>query len=206
MKSLPILRQDTSVKLEKLIPTLGKFHKTEQIISQNNHEPSLQQLETSCGEGEMKILLLRAIAYMEEIIGAVLSENQIDYIMNYILTFYKSYTLSDFNIVTKNITMKPSFGKPRVQTIISAISDYSDERDEACVNYQIKKSSMYKSEDFSHEKILEEYKRLKAEAKQPKKSDKEIAAKNKSDNDEKVHILKERFPDQFPQDEKQNCI
>ncbi len=196
-KSFSTLQSNISTKLETIKPLLGQHKEIEKIISAGNPEPSIAKLKKELGEGIAKVLLLEKIAYLTEIIGTEINQIQVNYIIDYIFDNYWGYKLSDFNIITKMLASRKSYGKPTIQSILSTIDEYSYLREEASVKYQIKKSNERKYELAAEEKILAFYEKLKSEAKKPIKSQKEIDKENKRKNEEKIKELKKLYEDKF---------
>tara|TARA_R100000789_G_scaffold81317_1_gene76572 strand:- start:153 stop:557 length:405 start_codon:yes stop_codon:yes gene_type:complete len=126
------------------------------------------------------------------ILKADMQEAHIDYLVNYIIQHYYSYTISDITCITDRLVKNNPYGKPILQNIIHELDQYSIEKQEFAVTQRIKENSKHKAEHLKEDKFTKMYARLKAEAKEPKKTQKQKDAENKAKNEERIKELEKK--------------
>jgi len=136
-KDLQKKEQNLSLKIGTIKKIVGKIYSVTKILKDES-EPSIVKIKTDYSAEIMRTLLLLKVKDMVEIIGSELTDYQIKYICKYIERHYWAYKISDMNIIIERITQNKSYGKPKIQDIILSIDEYSHERDELAVQFQVK--------------------------------------------------------------------
>jgi hypothetical protein len=109
---------------------------------------------------------------------------------DYIIQHYYSYTISDITCITDRLVKNNPYGKPILQNLIYELDQYSIEKQEFAVGQRIKENSKHKAEHLKEDKFTRMYARLKAEAKKPKKTQKQKDSENRVANEQKIEELK----------------
>jgi uncharacterized membrane-anchored protein YjiN (DUF445 family) len=158
----------------------------------NSTEITFKGIESDGGIPLCKSILAVEIARMVFILKADMQEAHIDYLVNYIIQHYYSYTISDITCITDRLVKNNPYGKPILQNIIHELDQYSIEKQEFAVTQRIKENSKHKAEHLKDDKFTKMYARLKAEAKEPKKTQKQKDAENKAKNEERIKELEKK--------------
>jgi len=135
--------QNTSQKSLQVVKTeIGKCKSIEAIIA--GREPSFTKIRVSYGELSLKTLMGEYLIRLSMITGAELNGEQMIYLTDWIMTYYFSYTFSDFNQVIDILVSNKTYGKPTIQSITQAFIEYDNRRASMCESLRIKESQKFK--------------------------------------------------------------
>lgn len=144
------------------------------------------------------MLLLVEVNKMAELINANLSKPQIHYLVDFIITDYWNYTISDFTIIVKKIMSEKQFGQPNLSTIIQMFQTYSVEREQYAVQ-EYSKNKNKSIDKLENDKIKSIYATMIEKGSELNKL---IDAKNKAIEEEKVRKEEIKQASKEFQDEK----
>ena len=154
-------------------------------------EFSFKKMEVVHNVGITKTILLIEINKMVEVLKADMQEIHIDYMINYIITHYYSYSISDLTCITDRLVKNNPYGKPILQNLIYEINQYSIEKQEYAVYQRQKENSQHKADNaLTNAKILKTYDAMKKKAKEPVKTQKQKDAEAIDENNRKIETLK----------------
>lgn len=179
-----------------LINTLTKSSKRAICLKDvwDSDEISFKKMEVDHGAGICKTLLLAEITKTVHLLKADMQDVQIDYMVNYIMKHYYSYTISDITCLTDRLVKNNPYGKPILQNLIAELDQYSIEKQEWAVYQRQKENSNHKAEQIENEKILKTYENMKRKAKEPVKSQKQKDAEAKAELAKKIEELQRLYP------------
>lgn len=120
-----------------------------------------------------------------------LSETQIDYLIEYILKNYWSYTLSDLSLFTEYLLGQKISWNPKLQDVIKGLVSYSSERDEYAVSIRRKESGELKKQPIENDKIVKIYAEMKKNKIVPQN---EKDKQNQQDYEDKLKEFKKMYP------------
>lgn len=160
----------------------------------DSEELSFKAIELSGGKKLCKSVLILEIAKMVMLLKADLQELQIDYMADYILQHYYSYTISDITCLTDRMVKVKPYGKPNLQNLIYELNQYSIEKQEYAVEQRVKENSKHKADHQKENKFTKMYAKMKANAKEPK-TQKQKDKENKIANNKRIEEMERLFPD-----------
>lgn len=183
-------------KLDLYRNEIGRSHTVKDIVCLDNKEPSLAKIRREVSKDVAELYLNESLMKMLNVTGITLSDEQLDYLVEYIFRHYYWLTISDFNVVTDLLFGKKLYGAGKVQDVVDTIVDYERiVRTEASEQYQIEKASQHKEKIIlENEQIQAFYERVRAEAREPKISQIEIDNQRKAENEAKIDELKRLYP------------
>lgn len=157
------------------------------------NELTFNAMKREADENFAKAILLTEIGKMVLLLKADMQEAQIEYLADYILHYYPSYTISDLTTLTARLVEEKSYGKPILQTMIYELDQYSISRQEFAVAERMKENSEYKQKHLKPDKFNEMYSKLKLKAQNnPPKSQKEKDAEAIDRNNQKIEEMKKK--------------
>ena len=151
-------------------------------------------MEAESNMGVCKTILVSEISKMVQLLKADLQEPQIDYMVNYIIKHYYSYTISDITTLTDRLVKNNPYGKPILQNLIYELVQYSVDKQEFAVLERVKENSQHKLIISKPDKFNKMYSRLKKEAKEPVISQKEKDQIAIKENEKKIDQLVKMYP------------
>jgi len=146
-------------------------------------------METEYDKGITKGALVVEITKMVDILKADMQEVHIEYMINYILQHYSSYTISDITTLTDRLVKNNPYGKPILQNLIYELNEYSTQKQEFAVDQRIKENSIHKANIKEENRFNKMYNAMKKKAKEPVQSQKEKDARAIEKNNEKIQQM-----------------
>lgn len=152
-------------------------------------EPTFKKMEMEAGKKLTKTLLIVEINKMAQLLKADMQEVHIEYMAEYILQNYYSYTISDLTALTARLVKNNPYGKPILQNIIHELDEYSNERFAYAEQERIKEAGELKNDLAPDVEILRLYDKLKAEAKKKPETQKEREDRVQAELSEKLKTM-----------------
>ena len=161
-----------------------------------SNEPCFAIIKREAGEEATKALMYIEVGKMFQLLNADMQKIHIEYLVDYILTHYYAYTISDITCLTDRLVKNNPYGKPILQNIIYELDKYSYDRDEYAVMQRTKEASKLKSDPIEDDKFLKMYDRMKKEAKNTPEPEtqKEREQRVKIDLEKKMAIFQQLYP------------
>ena len=141
------------------------------------------------GKPMIKSLLMIEITKMAQLLKADMQEVHIEYMADYILQNYYSYTISDITALTARLVKNNPYGKPILQNLIHELDEYSNERFAYAEQARIKEAGELKNDLVPHTEILKLYDKLKIEAKKKPETQKEREERAQAELAEKLKTM-----------------
>ena len=138
-----------------------------------------------------RAVLTIEVTKMAQILKADMQEVQIDYMTNYILQHYSSYTISDLTCLTDRLVKNNPYGKPILQNLIHELDLYSVEKQEYAVEQRAKENSIYKADIKEENAFTKMYAKMKHKSKEPIISQKQKDAAAVKANADKIEQMKQ---------------
>lgn len=160
----------------------------------NSTEISFKKMETSVCKETAKSIIVIEVAKMVSILKADMQDIHIEYMADYILKHYYSYTISDITCLTDRLVKNNPYGKPILQNLIHELDNYSTQKQEYAVHQRQKESGELKADTYSNDEMAKVYFNLKEE-KYKKKSRKEKDMIAQLENQERIEEMKLLYPD-----------
>ncbi len=157
-----------------------------------------KELTFNAARAQIDISGMKTALYVEvinyiELLKADMQETHIKYFVDEILDNYGYLTISDITTFFRDLISNwKSFAKPTMLDLISKLKEYDIQRAEFAVEQRTKESNKHKADvkDFDMKKV---YKRLKAEAKKPKVTQKEKDKKMLDEYSKKLEQLQKMY-------------
>ena len=138
-----------------------------------------------------RAVLTIEITKMAQILKADMQEVQIDYMANYILQHYSSYTISDLTCLTDRLVKNNPYGKPILQNLIYELNLYSVEKQEYAVYQRSRENSKHKADIKEENDFTKMYAKMKQTSKEPVITQKQKDADAVKVNNEKIEQMKQ---------------
>ena len=161
----------------------------------SSDEVSFKKMELQSGNKITRSILIMEVAKMVVILNGDMQELHIDYLVNYILQHYYSYTVSDITCLTDRLVKNNPYGKPILQNIIYELDQYSIEKQEFAVQQRIKENSLHKADKVECDRFYKNYQKMKEKAQEPVPTQKEKDMEAIKLNQEKLKELEKLYPD-----------
>ncbi len=163
----------------------------------DSKELSFKRMETTGSKQMSKTIVILEVAKMVNILKADMQDIHIEYMADYILEHYYSYTISDITALTDRLVKNNPYGKPILQNLIHELDKYSSEKQEYAVGQRIKENSIHKSDELpTKSQVLQTYEAMRKEANEPKQTQKERDLENLDAHNEKLKELHKLYPKQ----------
>jgi len=141
------------------------------------------------GKPLCKSVLIIEISNVVLLLNADMQEVHIEYMADYVLKHYASYTISDLTALTARLVKNNPYGKPILQNLIYELDQYSIEKQEFAVQERMKENSLHKADHFECDKFYKNYQDMKRKAKEPVKSQKQKDREAFEENERRKEML-----------------